>query len=98
MINITEENDCKVISPQNNLVGAESIDLINVLHQLITEGHCILKVDFLKVNEIDATGIYAIFLFQKNLSPTTEIEFINMERKINTLFSIIRIEQSLEEK
>ena len=96
MINISDDKN--IVSPQNNLVGEESIDLIKVMEKLITDGHLNFHVDFSKVITIDATGICALLFFKKNLTPDADIKFIHMERKIKALFSTIRIQQALLEE
>jgi anti-anti-sigma regulatory factor len=97
MIDMTTDNDTQIITPQNNLVGEVSNELTGKLDQLIANGHTKLKIDFSKVSKIDSTAVSAILLTKKKLHPDTEIEMINMERKMNAFFSSIRIQTSPQE-
>ncbi|ETR69749.1 MAG: hypothetical protein OMM_09335 [Candidatus Magnetoglobus multicellularis str. Araruama] len=99
MINTSEKNGIKIIIPQNDLVGEESRLLISTLDSLAHKKYHLLKIDFSNVLEIDATGVAALLLFKKKIHCHIEIEFMNMEKKINALFSNIRLQtQSMEEK
>jgi len=97
MIKVFDDNNIKIIFPQNDIIKDHSDELLKIFDELIKNGSINFTINFSNVKNIDSKGICTLIILNKIIHKRGKIKIINMNDKLKKLFSIIKNSWNLED-